>query len=130
MSTSNNLYNFVIDKSSVYKVCNKGLLHIHDLKNIIHNCLVKVCYEEQKGNLSYEEFYLENASLFVNDVDKKYDEIMSLFQMDIGKLYVSNRVRLINKYNEKYDDVIIYCKDKFYQYFYEEIYNKLNCIDY
>ena len=52
--------------------------------------------------MDFNEFYLENALLFSNDVDKKYEEIMCLFQLEIGKLYVANKVRLINKYNEKY----------------------------
>lgn len=129
LSTSNNLYNLVKDKTCIYRVINHNLSHISNLKEIIHKCLVRVCYEEQKSQLNFEDFYLENASLFSNDVEKKYSEIMSLYQSEIGKLYVSNKVRLIDKYNEKYDDVIICCKDKFYQYFYEEIYNILGSID-
>lgn len=129
LSTSNNLYNFVKDKSSIYKINNQHITHISDIKAIIHKCLVKVCYEKQKSLMAFDEFYLENAAFFSTDVDKKYEEILCFFQLEIGKIYVSNRVRLISKYNEKYDDITIYCKDKFYQYFYEELYKELNSIN-
>ena len=129
LSTSSNLYSFIKEKNSIYKVCNQTITHISDLEDIIRINLVKCFYEEERSNLSFEDFYLENALLFNTDVKKKYDEILCLFQLEIGKLYISNRVRLVSKYNQKYDDVTIYCKDKFYQYFYEDLYKKLNSID-
>lgn len=129
LTTSNNVYEFINDKASIYHIHNYYLTHIEKLDQIIEDCFMKVLYNNQKSEIEYEQFYLDNIDMYNVDVKNKIDEIMCLFQSDIGKLYISNKVRLVEKYNEKYDDIIIYCKDRFYQYFYEEIYNRLNEID-
>jgi len=49
---------------------------------------------------------------------------MCNYQLEIGKIYIANKIRLVNKYDFKYDDIIIYCKDKFTQYFFEYLYKK------
>lgn len=130
LSSSNNIYEFIKDKASIYHVHNLKLKHIDSFHHIIENCFMKGCYLKYNDkDLSYEDFFNENIGFYKNDVQNKIDEIMCLFQSEIGKLYISNKVRLVNKYSDKYDDIIIYCRDQFYQFFYEEIYHVLNEID-
>lgn len=129
LSSSNNIYEFVKNKASIYHIHNYYLTHIEKIENIIEKCFIRVIYNEQNSNENFDNFYLQNIELYKNDVNKKIDEIMCLFQSEIGKLYIANKIRLVDKYDSKYDDIVIYCKSKFYQYFYEEIYNYLNQID-
>lgn len=125
VSSSNNLYELIDDKSSIYHVNNNEIYHIEDLYKIIERALLRESYDSSDKSLGFDEYLVENTQLFSFDIKKKYDEIMCFDQHEIGKVYISNNIKLLNKYDNKNKELSIYCKNKFYQYFYEEIYNSL-----
>ena len=131
LSSSNNLYELINNKSSIYHINNKHVFHIDKIEKVVEHAILKKSYYEycELGNtITFEEYEFNNAQLLKNDVDKKIKEIFNICQNEIGKIYISNTIKLISNLNKKYNDVVIYCKDRFYQYFYEEIYNRLNNI--
>ncbi len=126
LTSNNNIFNLVENKKDIYHVYYNGVTHIFDFDEIIQKSLLKVYYEESDCNECFEDFCIKNTILFSEEIEQRKKEIICNYQSEIGKLYVSSKVRLLDKYNYKYNDVCIYCKDKFFQYFYGEIYRKLN----
>ncbi len=126
LSTSNNIYSFIRDKSNIYHISKKNISHVKDLKSIVQKAILKYQYSKSNTKTNLEEFINQNTELFRNDIDDKYNEILCRYQQEIGKIYISNKIRLVDKYDPKYDDIIIYCKSQSDQYFFAELYNKLN----
>ena len=128
LSSSNNIYNLIKDKASIYHVHNNFITHISDLSYFVEKAILKEQYNKLNTDISYDEFVIENSELYKNEIKSKLSEVMCNYQLEIGKIYIANKIRLVNKYDFKYDDIIIYCKDKFTQYFFEYLYKKLKNI--
>ena len=90
---------------------------------------MKVCYIKESSNINYEDFYLENIGLFNDDIKSKTNEILCLFQSEIGKLYICDKIKLVNKLIDTTNELTIYYPNNFYKLFFEELFNKLNEID-
>lgn len=129
LSSSNNLYELIDDKSSIYHVENKNVYHIDKLDKVIEEVFLRTNYENSDKQLSFDEYVNNNSELFYLDIKKKINEVLCWNQYDIGKIYVSNKVNLSYKYIKKDKEITIYCKNRFYYYLYEEIYNRLHDID-
>lgn len=129
LTSSNNIFEFIEYKMSIYHIHNYHLTHIDNMEDIVTNCFIKVSYLKQKSNEEYEKFYLDNVDLYKEDIKSKINEILCLFQSEIGKLYISDKVKLVNKYNVNADELTIYYPNMFYRYLFEKLYNKLNEID-
>ncbi len=129
LTSSNNIYEFIEDKRSIYHIHNYYLTHIDNIENIVEQCFMKVCYIKESSNINYEDFYLENIGLFNDDIKSKTNEILCLFQSEIGKLYICDKIKLVNKFIDMTNELTIYYPNNFYKLFFEELFNKLNEID-
>lgn len=126
VSSSNNLYELIDNKSSIYHVENKNVYHIDNLEKVIEKAFLKDKYEDSDKALSFEEYINYNLTLYDLDIEKQENDVLRNCQSDIGKIYVTNKINLNHRNNSKEKEISIYCKNRFYYYLYEEIYNILH----
>lgn len=107
LSSSNNIYELINDKSSIYRVNNNKLTHINDIDKII----TKAIYMSN-SNLDF------NDILYQDEIAKRKKEVSLFHNNEIGKLYISNGLNDNNL-------ITNYCHDKFYNQFYKELINLL-----
>ena len=68
ISSSNNLYELINDKSSIYHVNNKEVNHVEDLRKIVEISILKENYDMSDKSLSFDDYFEENIELTI-DVD-------------------------------------------------------------
>lgn len=118
LSSSNNIYELIKDKSTIFHIVNNRITRINNIKLIIEEALIRKDFVKNSNvKNNFEEYKSKNSILYIDEIDNKYNEIIKNQQYNIGKLYVNNKIDIAN---------IINCENEFYYYFYKVLEEELN----
>jgi len=130
LSSCNNIFELVKDKSSVYRINNGRVNHIKDYDLCIQNAYFNYKYSISDKDKDFVSYINENAIILEDDITKYKREIAEYLQFNIGKLYVCNEINTMLKRKSLFiDNLEVHCFKDFYEYFYEYIFKILTKSD-
>lgn len=133
MTTSNNIYDLIEDKRSIFHISKNKLYKSPNFNDIIEKAIFLANYNNDLdlvSDIKFNDYFLNNRNLISNEeIDNITKKFNDRYQYNIGNIFISKNVSLKNKQNYKTSENVIIYHSIIEKYIYELIIKELNSID-
>lgn len=123
LTTNSNIYPYINNKESVYHINSGNLLRIKNINELVEASYIEAIMMEKNNKMVSD---LDVAFLYQDNIVKEQENVLSNLQNEIGKIYVSREIEIVNNNLPKLDKLCIVCKSTFEYVFFKKLYDILH----
>lgn len=113
LSTCNNIFEYIsLDYFSIYKITDK-IISLNKIDEAIKNYLIKKEFNKSNNSISYNEYYIENESLILEeDIDSIKNKLFNKYPHYISKILNCSSIKFVQNKPKNVLSEYIICEIK------------------